>query len=169
MFLNSYVVIMENLNMETIKVVLHSDILPPEKMTVGDWIDLRAGETVIIDEGEQKNISLGISMQLPEGYEAILAPRSSTFSNWGIIMVGSIGVIDNSYCGTNDIWSFPAYCVKGKEEVLLGTVRRRLSVINKGDRICQFRIQKVQPVITFEVVDRLENTDRGGLGSTGVV
>ena len=94
-------------------------------------------------------------MQLPEGYEARTAPRSSTFKRWGLLQANSVGVIDNSYCGTNDEWKLPVYATRD-------------TVIEKGDRICQFRIFAVQPPVTFEECDTLSDTDRGGFGSTGV-
>lgn len=119
-----------------------------------DWIDLRAAENVKIKAGEFALISLGISMKLPAGYEAHVVPRSSTFKNWGILQTNSMGIIDNSYCGNNDVWKFPALAVRDTE-------------IKVNDRICQFRIVKKQESITFREVDRLEDTDRGGFGSTG--
>lgn len=120
-----------------------------------DWIDLRSAETVEMDAGDFKIISLGVAMELPEGYEAHIVPRSSTFKKWGILQTNSIGVIDNSYNGDNDIWRFPALAM-------------RKTKIYKGDRICQFRIVKKQPQVAFEEVDHLGNQDRGGFGSTGV-
>ena len=144
-----------------IKIKYHADIDKIEKIAIGDWIDLRAAEDTFIAEGEFKLISLGISMKLPEGYEAHVVPRSSTFKTWGIIQTNSMGVIDNSYSGTNDIWRFPAYCVMGNDHALNG------SVIRKNDRICQFRIVKKQPEVEFVEADVLDETDRGGFGSTG--
>lgn len=93
-------------------------------------------------------------MQLPKGYEAIVSPRSSTYKNFGICQTNSIGVIDETYCGDNDQWYFPARA-------------DRHTVIHVGDRICQFRIEKHQPQLFFEPVDTLGNADRGGIGSTG--
>ena len=119
-----------------------------------DWIDLRAAQTVELKAGEFKLIPLGVAMQLPEGYEAHVVPRSSTFKNFGIIQTNSQGVIDETYCGANDQWFMPAYALRD-------------TVINVNDRICQFRIMEHQPKIEF-VADSLEdNTDRGGHGSTG--
>jgi dUTP pyrophosphatase len=69
--------------------------------------------------------------------------------------VNSKGVIDNSYSGTNDIWMFPALAMID-------------TVINEGDRICQFRIVKKQPELYFNEVEELDATDRGGFGSTGI-
>jgi dUTP pyrophosphatase len=119
-----------------------------------DWIDLRAAETVTLKAGEWRPISLGISMQLPEGYEAHILPRSSTFKRWGVILPNAMGIIDESYCGDNDIWHF-------------GALAMRDTVIEKGDRICQFRIMEKMPPVRFEEVRLLGNRDRGGFGSTG--
>lgn len=125
------------------------------KIAQGDWCDIRAAETVELKKGEFKLIPLGIAMQLPDGYEAHVVPRSSTFKNFGIIQTNSFGVIDNSYCGDNDQWFFPAYALRD-------------TIIRKNNRICQFRIAKKQPDIEFEETDHLGNPDRGGHGSTGV-
>ena len=142
--------------MENIKLKMLADIEPPEAIEQGDWIDLRAAETILIVKGEFKYIPLGVAIQLPEGYEAIVAPRSSLFKRRGIIMTNSIGIIDESYCGDGDQWRFPAYAT-------------RETIIPKGERICQFRIVKHQPEIKFEIVDTLGNPDRGGYGSTGAM
>ena len=133
---------------------------PLEKFDKGDWIDLRAAEEISLMPMEFKLISLGVSMELPEGYHAQLVPRSSTFKNFHIIMANSIGIIDNSYCGDNDIWRFPALCVSKGE---YGTL------IHKGDRIAQFRLVKnTMENINFNAVETLGNADRNGIGSTGV-
>ena len=134
-----------------------------EKIIVGDWIDLRANKNIFIPEGESRLIPLGVAMELPKGYEAIIAPRSSTFKKWGIIQTNSIGVVDNSYCGDNDEFLLSAYCLSAKDELngIKGTW------IHKNDRVCQFRIQENQPTIEFEEVETLGNKDRGGWGSTG--
>lgn len=141
--------------MEQIKIVYHNKNLGKiEVIDQGDWIDLRAAETVEMTAGEFRLISLGVSMKLPEGYEAHLAPRSSTFKKWGITQVNSFGVIDNSYSGTNDIWKVPV-------------LAHRDTTIYEGDRICQFRIVKSQPKIEFIEVEELDAVDRQGFGSTG--
>lgn len=131
------------------------DLQKIEKLEKGDWIDLRAAENVSLNVGEYKLIPLGIGMSLPKGYEAIIVPRSSTFKNFHILMTNSMGVIDNSYCGDNDQWHFPALAIQPTN-------------IKKGDRICQFRIQKNQPELTFEEVETLESSNRGGFGSSGI-
>lgn len=124
------------------------------KLDKGDWIDLRAAEHVEMKAGDFKLISLGVSMKLPDGYEAHVVPRSSTFKKWGVLQTNSMGVIDNSYCGENDIWRFPALAIRD-------------TVIEKGDRICQFRIVKKMEQVTFTEVEHMEDVDRGGFGSSG--
>lgn len=142
------------MNELVIRIKYHGDTPPIEKIAVGDWIDLRAAETVTLKAGEWRPISLGISMQLPEGYEAHILPRSSTFKRWGILLPNAMGIIDESYCGDNDIWHF-------------GALAMRDTVIEKGDRICQFRIMEKMPPVRFDEVTVLGNRDRGGFGSTG--
>lgn len=141
---------------ETINIKYLTDSI--DKLTYidgkSDWIDLRAAETVDMDPMEFKLIPLGIAMQLPSGYEAHVIPRSSTFKNFGIIQANSMGLIDESYCGDNDQWYFPAIAL-------------RKTTIRTNDRICQFRIMKHQPQIEFREVDNLNNESRGGIGSTG--
>lgn len=138
-----------------------------KKLTVGNWIDLRANQNITLYEGEHAMIPLGIAMELPEGYEAVVVPRSSSFKNYGFIQTNHIGVIDNSYCGDNDQWYLPIYCLQGRSGYD-DEQSRSFTVINRGDRVCQFRIQKVQPEINFVEVEHLGNKDRGGFGSTGV-
>ena len=128
---------------------------PIAKIAIGDWIDLRANKTMMLRAGEFALIPLGIAMKLPNGYEAYVAPRSSTFKNYHILQTNSVGIIDNSYCGDNDEWKMPVYAVED-------------TVISKGDRICQFRIERKQERIKFVEVDKLSANNRGGFGSTGV-
>lgn len=172
--------------MAKIKIALKG-VQAPQIIKKGDWIDLRAAEGVTI-KGPYSNplrrkqegvnvrdvvfnsalVSLGVAMELPKGYEAIVLPRSSTFSNFGIILANSQGIIDNSYNGNNDVWKFNA-------------IAYRDTTICEGDRIAQFRIQLSQKATFWqklkwlftgcpkiEIVDSLDNKDRGGIGSTGV-
>lgn len=125
-----------------------------EKITKGDWIDLRCAKTTGLFEGEFGLIPLGVAMELPEGYEAHIVPRSSTYKNYSIIQTNHMGVIDNSYCGDNDQWMMPVYALEN-------------TIIPLNDRVCQFRIVEKQPEIEFEEVESLGNEDRGGFGSTG--
>lgn len=141
---------------KTIKIKYHNfNIDKIEKINTGDWIDLRAAETVELKAWESKLISLGVSMKLPEGYEAHIVPRSSTFKNFGIIQTNHCGIIDNAYSGTNDIWRFSAYALRD-------------TIIHENDRICQFRIVEKMPEVNFDEVDVLDESDRGGFGSTGI-
>lgn len=150
-----------------IKVKLHGNSRPLQDVKKGEWIDLRAMDNRIIQGDAYGVISLGVSMKLPKGFEAIVAPRSSTFRQFGMLMTNGIGIIDNSYSGTNDVWGFP-YLSSRRQE------------IKSEDRICQFRIQLSQKAtiwqklkwlfsngIKFEYVDELETNHRGGFGSTG--
>jgi dUTP pyrophosphatase len=143
-------------SMKTIKIKYFSDKI--EKLTYidgkSDWIDLRAAEEVELKRGDFRLIKLGVGMQLPEGFEAHIVPRSSTFKNFGILQTNHMGVIDESYCGDNDQWMFPALAVRD-------------TVIHVNDRICQFRIMEHQPQIVFEETETLSGVDRGGFGSTG--
>ena len=131
------------------------DIDKITKIDKGDWIDLRAAETVEMKQGDFKLIPLGVAMKLPKGYEAHVVPRSSTYKNFGIIQTNSIGIIDNSYCGDNDQWFFPALALRD-------------TIINKNDRICQFRIVESMGSISFIPANELTDKDRGGHGSTGI-
>ena len=144
------------MNKETIKIKYHTDEIEKLRYIDGksDWIDLRAAEDVELKAGEFKMISLGVSMELPKGYEAHIVPRSSTFKNFGIIQTNHQAVIDESYNGDNDIWKYPVYALRD-------------TVIHKNDRICQFRIMEHQPTIEFDEVEHLEGEERGGFGSTG--
>ena len=137
-----------------IKIKYFADIPKIEKIAIGDLIDLRAAKDVEMKQGESTVIPLGVGMILPKGYEAWILPRSSTPRKFGIMCANSIGIIDNSYNGEDDQWGFVA-------------VALRDTTIKKGDRICQFRIVKNQPEITFEEVEHLNAVSRGGFGSTG--
>lgn len=125
------------------------------KIEKGDWIDLCTAELVHMYAGEYKEISLGVAICLPKGYEAIVAPRSSTFKKHGILCVNSIGIIDNSYCGEDDYWKFPAICMVGE------------TIIPAGTRIAQFRILRNMPITELVTVHTLGKLNRGGIGSTG--
>lgn len=140
--------------LETIKIKYFTDIDKIEKIAVGDLIDLRAAEDVELKAFEYKLIPLGVAMKLPKGYKANVYPRSSTYKNFKIIMANSVGQVDESYCGSNDLWYFPAIALQD-------------TVIHKNDRICQFEIVKKMPEIEFIEVEELEDKDRGGIGSTG--
>ena len=141
--------------MLNIDIVYHNPNMPKlEKVDNGDWIDLRASVGGAFKKGDFALIDLGVSMRLPEGYEAHIAPRSSTFKHWGIIQCNGVGVVDNSFSGTNDVWKMPCFFTRD-------------TVIEPNDRICQFRIIKKMEPVSFTEVTELDNTDRGGFGSSG--
>lgn len=142
--------------MKKIRIKYHNNELKKLEYIDGksDWIDLRVAEDVVLKKGDFKLVSMGVSMQVPDGYEMIMAPRSSTFKNFGLIQTNSLGIIDESYCGDNDIIRMPVYATRDTE-------------LHVNDRIAQFRIIEHQPSIIFDEVDSLGNSDRGGFGSTG--
>ena len=125
-----------------------------EKIEQGDWIDLRAAETITLAKGELALVPLGVGMKLPANFEAHLAPRSSTFKKYKVIQTNGIGVIDNSYSGENDQWMMPVLAIED-------------TVIPENERICQFRIVERQPNVSIVEVDHLDDQSRGGFGSTG--
>lgn len=139
-----------------IKIKYFADIIKIEKFDNGDWLDLRSAIDVDLKKGKFMLIPLGIGMKLPQGYEAHIVPRSSTFKNFGIIQTNHQAVIDESYCGNNDQWYYPVCAMRDTH-------------ISKNDRICQFRIIKKQPDIIFEEVEELLDKDRNGLGSSGII
>ena len=143
--------------MEKLKIKYFTDQIAHLEYIEGksDWIDLRASEDVELKKGEFRLVPLGIAVKLPEGYEAHIVPRSSTYKNFGIIQTNSCGIIDCSYCGDNDMWMMPV-------------IAMRDTIIHTNDRICQFRIVKNQPAVGFDEVVFLEGNDRGGFGSTGM-
>ena len=142
--------------MEEIKVKYFVDGIDELCYVAGksDWIDLHAAVDVDMKAGEFRLIPLGVAIALPAGYEAHIVPRSSTFKNYGILQTNSMGVVDNSYCGDNDQWRLPAYATRDV-------------TIEKGARICQFRVMAHQPRLEFTAVEHLDGPDRGGFGSTG--
>ena len=141
---------------KTMRIKYHSDEIEKLEYIAGksDWIDLRVAENVTLQKGEFRLISMGISVQVPDGYEMLLAPRSSTFKNFGLIQTNSLGIIDESYCGDHDIIRMPVYATRDTE-------------LHVNDRICQFRIEKNQPKLVFDEVKELSGANRGGIGSTG--
>ncbi|TBX12329.1 dUTP diphosphatase [Clostridium perfringens] len=138
-----------------------------KKITKGNWIDVYASKDVFVKCGERKMVPLGFALELPEGWEGHLAPRSSTFKTWGIIQTNSVGVVDDTYIGDNDQWHMPVYCLQGKEIESENGEEVKGTWIRKGDKIGQFRIMEVMPEIEFEEVESFGNKDRGGFGTTG--
>ena len=119
-----------------------------------DWIDLRVAENVSMKQGEYRLISMGISVEIPKGYEMLIVPRSSAYKNFGILQTNAMGVVDESFRGDNDIIHMPILAMRDTE-------------IHINDRIGQFRLMPHQPEVHFIEVDHLDNEDRGGFGTTG--
>ena len=138
-----------------------------KKIAKGNWIDVYANKDVFVKVNERAMIPLGFALELPSGWEAHLAPRSSTFKTWGIIQTNSVGVVDDTYIGDNDQWHMPVYCLEGKGTELIDGEEIKGPWIRKGDKIAQFRIMEVMPEIEFDEVESFGNSDRGGFGSTG--
>lgn len=157
---------MEGINLD-IKVKYHYEDMPKLKMTdKGDWCDLHTAEDVVLTNPvEFKLVNLGVSMELPEGYEANIVPRSSTYKNWNVIQCNHFGVVDESYRGDNDVWKFPLLFIL-TDQSIVDEVNQQV-VIPKHTRLCQFRINKKQPKLNFIEVDHLGNDDRNGFGSSG--
>ena len=138
-----------------LKVKYHYDNLTRiEKFDQGDWMDLRNAEEVVMKKGDFMYIPLGISVEMPVGYEAHIVPRSSTYKRYGIIQANHMGVVDNDYNGDEDRWYMPA-------------IAMRDTTIPVDNRICQFRLIRNQEPLELVEVETLGNYERGGLGSTG--
>ena len=141
---------------EKIKIKYFDNEIDKLKITdIGDWVDLRSAETVHLKKGEFHLIPLGVGMKLPEGYEANIVPRSSTYKNFKIIQTNCFAVIDNSYSGDSDQWFYPVVAMED-------------TIIHKNDRICQFRINEKMPMVEFKEVEHLDEVSRGGFGSSGI-
>lgn len=173
-----------------IKVKVRTEGCMPVISENGDWIDLRSAIGITIPapqagtlkrriyKGERVSyrdvgihtyyIPLGVAMQLPKGFEAIINSRSSSPKKLGLFIPNGQGVVDNTYNGNNDQWHY--VCSPMKE-----------TTIEKGDRICQFRIQLSQKATMWQKikwllssgielveVDDLGDNNRGGLGSSGI-
>ena len=173
-----------------IKIKVLTEGCEPKIIENGEWIDLKAAKDMIIPaaqssilkkkviEGKEVKfrdvsmnttyIPLGVAMKLPDGYEAIVASRSSGPKKLCLFIPNGIGIIDNNYSGNTDEWVYVSSSMKK-------------ATIHKGDRVCQFRIQLSQKAtlwqrikwlftngVELEFVDDLGDNARGGLGSTGV-
>ena len=150
-----------------IRIKYFEDAVRLQKISKGNWIDVYANKDVLVPVNERAMIPLGFALELPEGWEGHLAPRSSTFKTWGIIQTNSVGVVDDTYIGDNDQWHMPVYCLQGKNVEIVNGEEQKGTWIRKGDKVGQFRIMEVMPAIEFEEVESFGNADRGGFGSTG--
>lgn len=139
-----------------VKIKYWDGVAPLEKTEKGDWIDLRARVDVTLEAGDYAVIPLGIAMELPEGCEAHIVPRSSTFRKWGLLQTNGMGIVDSSYCGNEDEWGMPVMATQNV-------------TVKAGERVCQFRIVESMPAVRFTPVEKMERETRGGFGSTGTV
>ena len=161
-----------------IKIKVLTEGCMPEINPKGDWIDLRSAKDIelkaaTVDQSLKINIPvtyipLGIAVELPKGFEAIIASRSSGPKKLRLFIPCGKGIVDNIFNGNNDEWNYIA-------SPLYDTY------IKKGDRVCQFRIQLSQNATIWQKlkwnlcsgiklvqVDKLNGHDRGGLGSSGI-
>ena len=142
-----------------------------KKITKGNWIDVYARKDIFVPLNERAMIPLGFALELPENWEGLLAPRSSTFKTWGCIQTNSVGVVDDTYIGDNDEWHMPVFCLQAKDGIDIDVNGIKVSVkgtiIKSGDKIGQFRIQESMPALEFIEVEHFGNADRGGFGTTG--
>lgn len=149
-----------------IKIKRHSKDLIMENPK-GDFIDLATPKEVVLKKGEFKIIPLNVAMKLPKGFIAVIVARSSLYKNYSVMLANNVGIIDNTYCGNEDIWGAPLYAFED-------------TVIPADSRICQFEIRPSQFASTWvklkwlfssglqlDYVDSLDDTCRGGFGSTG--
>ena len=137
----------------------------------GNCIDVYAYEDMFIPYMSYAMINLGFAMQLPKGKIAKLYPRSSTFKTWGLIQTNHTGIIDESYCGNDDIWHLPVQCTMPKQVEKVMINGHKVTVagtwVKKDDKIAQFEIVDAMEMPTFKKVEDLGNYNRGGFGSTG--
>lgn len=134
----------------------NADIQLPEYATPQSaGMDLRANEDLTIAPGDIKSVGTGLHIELPEGYEAQVRPRSGLALKKGISIPNAPGTIDADY--------------RGEIRVILVNLGKSDFQIKKGDRIAQMVIAPVTRVI-WNAVDSLESSTRqsGGFGSTGV-
>lgn len=185
----------ENNNAMKLRIKYFDGATKLKKITKGNWIDVYSREDVFVPSGEQRLIPLGFALELPQGWEGHLAPRSSTFKTWGVIQTNHVGVVDDSYIGDNDEWMMPVYCLNGKDTILKSDnsnyeeyIQKYINTkefgvlalpsdwkiefvkgtwIRKGDKIGQFRIMETMPELEFEEVEFFGNKDRKGFGTTG--
>lgn len=193
--------------MKEIKVMYHGDIKETIKNELkkmkeeGDGIchiggksksnaiDLYLAEDVELEVFGRYYLDLGVSIKIPEGYKADVRPRSSTFSKFQLIQSNSLGLIDTSYSGKDDVWKMPVYVAPMQEDIkdLFEQLRLNIDVslrtkntsnwqepmfrkikVKKGTRLCQFEIFKVMEDFKIVESDLTGEKERGGLGSTGV-
>ena len=142
--------------MPKIKIHYFSPDAPRLQLTkTGDWIDLYCAQDMTLHAGDFALVPLGVSMQLPEGYEAQVRPRSGLALKHGITVLNSPGTIDSDY--------------RGELMVLLINLSQDPFTVNDGERIAQLVIARHEQAV-LTAVEVLDETERGagGYGHTGV-
>jgi len=141
-----------------IKIINQSDNPIPHYATAGSaGMDLRANldEPVILLPLQRKMVPTGLFIELPEGFEAQVRPRSGLANKQGITCLNSPGTVDSDY--------------RGEIKVILINLSDEQQMIQHGDRIAQMVISKVERA-SWEMVQQLSETVRGegGFGHTGI-
>lgn len=144
----------EKANTLKIKVHYKDSAHPLEQIDKGGCIDFYNYTDINLKKGDFTMIDTGVAIGIPDDYDILIFPRSSTFRRYGLLETNSVGYVDNAYRGTNDFIYVPVYATKD-------------IFIPKNTRCFQFRLIKRQPNLEFITVDELEYDDRGANGSTG--
>ncbi len=136
--------------------MLDPDLEAPSYAHPGDaGADLRAREDVVLQPGERRLVPTGVAIALPEGFVALIHPRSGLATRHGLTIVNAPGTVDAGYRGEIAV-------------TLLNTDASQPIQLHRGDRIAQMVIQRVE-YAQFIPVDELSGSVRGtgGFGSTG--
>lgn len=128
--------------------------LPSYKSDGAACADLCTRTDILVQPQQIAYIPLNVAIEIPSGHFALVVSRSSTHK-LGIMQANSVGIIDSDYCGDNDELIYAAYNITGNPVL-----------IEKGTRIAQLLILNYETIDLLEV-DNLDNSDRGGFGSTG--
>ena len=130
--------------------------LPTYQTKQAAGVDLMAflEEPIVIEPMDRVLVGTGLYMALPNGYEAMIRPRSGMAFKHGITVINTPGTIDADY--------------RGEIKIALINLSKEAFTINNGDRIAQMVVNKYEKV-TFKITDRLDETERGsgGYGHTG--
>ena len=142
----------------TVKIINKSSNALPEYKTQGSaGMDIRANisEVIQLSSLERILVPTGLSIELPQGYEAQIRPRSGLAIKKGLSLVNTPGTIDSDY--------------RGEIGIILINLSKETQTIEPGERIAQMVIAKYEQANLVEV-EELSDTERGagGFGSTGV-
>ena len=135
---------------------LHPDAVIPKYQTEGSAaFDLAAAERVVVAPGEVRLVPTGLVIEVPAGMFLGIFARSSTPLKRGLMVANGVGVVDSDYCGPED-----------EVKIAVVNVTPKPVTIEPGDRIAQ-GILLPAPRVTWEEVDRVRSSSRGGFGATG--